>query len=240
MPVPLSGVFIMDEEEILQDTLNRFINSHEQTYEEFFSSFTNLCRDEIGPWTRTSKKESVKGHQTPSQLVKADGETSAPTNAMCSSLSDVSQALDEDQLVLVEGLKSGGCNKADVRLQGRVRVDNYFTLEDFKSDERSDWKRTTSGTESLPGEVEEEETYYHPSFTQCTQLQIRTGHLCNSQSSTAIELPGDDVLPFSLDEEFDYDNVELTPKFSETEVKVMIEASRQQLLRTVDFKPEES
>ncbi|XP_030055330.1 intraflagellar transport-associated protein isoform X3 [Microcaecilia unicolor] len=217
MPVPLSGVFIMDEEEILQDTLNRFINSHEQTYEEFFSSFTNLCRDEIGPWTRTSKKESVKGHQTPSQLVKADGETSAPTNAMCSSLSDVSQALDEDQ------------------------VDNYFTLEDFKSDERSDWKRTTSGgTESLPGEVEEEETYYHPSFTQCTQLQIRTGHLCNSQSSTAIELPGDDVLPFSLDEEFDYDNVELTPKFSETEVKVMIEASRQQLLRTVDFKPEES
>lgn len=36
-----------------------------------------------------------------------------------------------------------------------------------------------------------------------------------------LQLLGDDVQPFSLDEEFDYDNVALTPKFSEAELKAI-------------------
>nr|XP_033783829.1 protein C11orf74 homolog isoform X2 [Geotrypetes seraphini] len=214
MPVPLPGVLV-DEDQVLQDTLSSFVNSHEQTYEEFFNSFTNICRDEMGPRTETSQKASVEGHRAPSWPAKADGEMSVPTDAVRSSLSDVPQALEEDQ------------------------------VEDFKSDERGDWKRiTTAGIEPLPGEIEEEETCYHPSFAQCTQLQIRTEYLCTPESSTAPELgaqpPSDDVLSFSLDEGFDYDNVKLTPKFSETELKVMTEASRQQLLRTVESKLEEA
>lgn len=42
---------------------------------------------------------------------------------------------------------------------------------------------------------------------------------------SSLQLLGDDVQPFSLDEEFDYDNVALTPKFSEAELKALIELS---------------
>lgn len=37
----------------------------------------------------------------------------------------------------------------------------------------------------------------------------------------SLQLLGDDVQPFSLDEEFDYDNVALTSKFSEAELMPM-------------------
>lgn len=46
---------------------------------------------------------------------------------------------------------------------------------------------------------------------------------------------GDDVQPFSLDEEFDYDNVALTPKFSEAELKAIIELSEEKM--GTDVKP---
>lgn len=38
---------------------------------------------------------------------------------------------------------------------------------------------------------------------------------------SSLQLLGDDVQPFSLDEGFDYDNVTLTPKFSEAELKAI-------------------
>lgn len=37
----------------------------------------------------------------------------------------------------------------------------------------------------------------------------------------SLQLLGDDVQPFSLDEEFDYDNVALTSKFAEAELMPM-------------------
>ncbi|XP_029438912.1 protein C11orf74 homolog [Rhinatrema bivittatum] len=238
MPVCLSGAFIMDEEEIMQDALNRFINSHEQTYEEFFSSFTHLCRGESEPRDRTCKGESVEEAQAAPKPVVTGGETAASGNGTHCSLADSLPAPDEDQLVLVEGSTAGACHK--LRPPGRVRVDNYLNLEDFRLDDGSGWKRIAANdSELLPGEVEEEDSHYLPSCSQCTQLKIRTGGPCNAPSSTALELPGDVVQPFSLDEEFDYDNVGLTPKFSEAEVKVMMEASRLQSPRTVQSQSEE-
>lgn len=41
------------------------------------------------------------------------------------------------------------------------------------------------------------------------------------------ELLGDDVHPFSVDEEFDYDCAALTPKFSEAELKAIIDLSEE-------------
>ncbi|KAJ7398506.1 hypothetical protein BTVI_124698 [Pitangus sulphuratus] len=45
--------------------------------------------------------------------------------------------------------------------------------------------------------------------------------------SLKLNLLGDDVQPFSLDEEFDYDNVQVTPKFSEAELKAIKELSKE-------------
>lgn len=44
---------------------------------------------------------------------------------------------------------------------------------------------------------------------------------------SSLQLLGDDVQPFLLDEEFDYDNVALTPKFSEAELKAITELSEE-------------
>lgn len=52
-------------------------------------------------------------------------------------------------------------------------------------------------------------------------------YLCICFSS--LQVLGDDVQPFSLDEEFDYDNVALTPKFSEAELKAIIELSKEKM-----------
>lgn len=55
-------------------------------------------------------------------------------------------------------------------------------------------------------------------------------YLCICFSS--LQLLGDDVQPFSLDEEFDYDNVALTPKFSEAEMKAIVELSEEKKMST--------
>lgn len=55
-------------------------------------------------------------------------------------------------------------------------------------------------------------------------------YLCICFSS--LQLLGDDVQPFSLDEEFDYDNVALTPKFSEAELKAIVELSEEKKTST--------
>lgn len=46
-----------------------------------------------------------------------------------------------------------------------------------------------------------------------------------------LQVCGDEVQLFSLDEEFDYDSVALTPKFSEAEMKAIINLSVQKKVR---------
>lgn len=43
-----------------------------------------------------------------------------------------------------------------------------------------------------------------------------------------LQVLGDEVQPFSLDEEFDYDAVTLTPKFTPAEREAITELSKQQ------------
>lgn len=47
---------------------------------------------------------------------------------------------------------------------------------------------------------------------------------------------GDEVQPFFLDEEFDYDNVTLTPKFTAGEIASIQEVAKQKMMDTnADF-----
>lgn len=49
---------------------------------------------------------------------------------------------------------------------------------------------------------------------------------------TYMQIFGDEVQPFSLDEEFDYDNVALTPKFTAAEMETIRELLKQERKNT--------
>uniref|UniRef100_A0A8C0BXC3 Uncharacterized protein n=1 Tax=Buteo japonicus TaxID=224669 RepID=A0A8C0BXC3_9AVES len=90
----------------------------------------------------------------------------------------------------------------------------------------------SAGSLVLPGEVEETVTYCTPFFDKPIEPKFRTFSVPQPLDSKAQELLGDDVQPFLLDEEFDYDNVALTPKFSEAELKAITELSEEKKMGT--------
>ncbi|KAJ7416927.1 hypothetical protein WISP_67724 [Willisornis vidua] len=122
-----------------------------------------------------------------------------------------------------ESLKGGGSD-GNLSLSERVKqVDKYLDWEDIDTDEDT----CSAGSLVLPGEVEQTVTYCTPFFDKPIQPRFRTLSVPQPSDSKAQELLGDDVQPFSLDEKFDYDNVVLTPKFSEAELKAIIELSEE-------------
>uniref|UniRef100_A0A8C5V1S7 Intraflagellar transport associated protein n=1 Tax=Microcebus murinus TaxID=30608 RepID=A0A8C5V1S7_MICMU len=136
MPAQISGSEIMDEDRLIEEVLDKFVNCHEQTYEEFLSTFTHLSKD----------------------------------------------------LLL------------------------------------------------LPGEVEQEVSTsmpsYNPSVHQPLTCEVKPKPTVTGTEQLMEEIPGDEVQPFSLDEEFDYDNVILTPKFSLAEIESIKELSKQKRKNT--------
>lgn len=47
MPAQISDLEIMDEDQIIEEVLDKFVNCHEQTYEEFLSTFTQLSKGKM-------------------------------------------------------------------------------------------------------------------------------------------------------------------------------------------------
>ena len=47
MPAQIPRPEIMDEDQLMKDVLDKFINCPEQTYEEFLSTFTHLSKGKI-------------------------------------------------------------------------------------------------------------------------------------------------------------------------------------------------
>ncbi|XP_045413797.1 intraflagellar transport-associated protein isoform X2 [Lemur catta] len=136
MPAQISRLEIMDEDRLIEEVLDKFVNCHEQTYEEFLSTFTHLSKD----------------------------------------------------LLL------------------------------------------------LPGEVEQEVSTsmpsYSPSVGQPLSRAMKPKPTITATEKQMEEILGDEVQPFSLDEEFDYDNVILTPKFSLAEIETIKELSKQKRKNT--------
>uniref|UniRef100_A0A2K6EYG0 Intraflagellar transport associated protein n=1 Tax=Propithecus coquereli TaxID=379532 RepID=A0A2K6EYG0_PROCO len=132
----IPGLEIMDEDRLIEEVLDKFVNCHEQTYEQFLSTFTHLLKD----------------------------------------------------LLL------------------------------------------------LPGEVEQEVSTSmpscNPSVDQPLTLAVKPKPTVKGTEKQMEEILGDEVQPFSLDEEFDYDNVILTPKFSLAEIETIKELSKQEKKNT--------
>ncbi|KAK2834389.1 hypothetical protein Q7C36_015090 [Tachysurus vachellii] len=69
----------------------------------------------------------------------------------------------------------------------------------------------------LPGEVEEDSPAYTPAFCHHTQLELSStdmDHMTHTAlSNTESQTESEEVVPFSLDDTFDYDNVTLSHKY---------------------------
>ncbi|XP_075783625.1 intraflagellar transport-associated protein isoform X2 [Pelodiscus sinensis] len=217
---------MMEKQPSNNSVLDQFINSQEQTYEEFLSTFSYLSKEELEMKSQVSQMESIENTFSLLELSNRNKQNVSPIRNKEPSVSLSSQSLDEDQIMMGKGWKVGCCVLGDLSLARRVKVDNYLELEDFDTDDEFG-QETCSGSLVLPGEVEETATCYRPSFNQPTNLEFGTLSDAQSSNSKTQEPCGDEVQLFSLDKEFDYDSVALTPKFSEAEMKAIMNSSEQ-------------
>ncbi|XP_075610860.1 intraflagellar transport-associated protein isoform X2 [Balearica regulorum gibbericeps] len=307
----------MGEQLLNKSILDQFINSHEQSYEEFLNTFTYLLKEEEGKTIQGNKVDSLRKTFSTSELSNRNKQDGSPGRSKEMWVSLPPQMPNVNETVMNESWKAGGSDGNDLSLSERVKVDKYLGLEDTDMDEE-----TCSGSLVLPGEAEETVTYCTPFFDKPIHLKFRTlsvpqpsdskaqevldinifldfgidsaanmtshrplkiettftpwlkrrlwgtisllpscwypywhgllgcftcgkdetGHEYGEEvcieddlyapASIEANLLGDDVQPFSLDEEFDYDNAALTPKFSEAELKAIIKLSEEKKMGT--------
>ncbi|XP_012504997.1 PREDICTED: uncharacterized protein C11orf74 homolog [Propithecus coquereli] len=134
-----------------------------------------------------------------------------------------------------EGQKVGSSFQGDLNRAGKVKVDNFLDLEDLDVDEEIK-PQMSKDLLLLPGEVEQEVSTSmpscNPSVDQPLTLAVKPKPTVKGTEKQMEEILGDEVQPFSLDEEFDYDNVILTPKFSLAEIETIKELSKQEKKNT--------
>ncbi|KAL9850080.1 intraflagellar transport-associated protein isoform 4-T4 [Geothlypis trichas] len=208
---PTLKVWMIMEEQLLKSSiLDQFINSHEQSYEEFLNTFTYLLKEKDGKTIQESKVDSLRKKSSTSELPNRNKQDGSPERS-------------KEMWV-----------SFPPRMPNENEVDKYLHLEDVDTDEE-----TCSGSLVLPGEVEETVSCCTPFFDKPIQPKFRAWSVPQPLDSKAQELLGDDVQPFSLDAEFDYDNVALTPKFSEAELKAITELSEEKNGTDVESAPAE-
>ncbi|XP_068873237.1 intraflagellar transport-associated protein isoform X4 [Aphelocoma coerulescens] len=190
---------IMGEQLLKNSILDQFINSHEQSYEEFLNTFTYLLEEKEGKKIQGSKVDSLRKTCSTSELPNRNKQDGSPERSKEMWVSFPPEMPNENETVMSESSTAGVSDRNNLSLSERVKVDKYLNLEDVDTDEE-----TCSGL-SFTETVFWEECY----------------------------LLGNDVQPFSLDEEFDYDNVALTPKFSEAELKAIVEFSEEKKTSTM-------
>nr|KAF6342576.1 hypothetical protein mPipKuh1_001641 [Pipistrellus kuhlii] len=133
MPAQIPELETMDEDKMIKEVLDKFVNCHEQTYEEFLSTFTYLSKDvPLLP----GEVENVSTHIPPGIPPAAD-------------------------------ILPAAAQPLTPAVNPRPTVEGADTQKD--------------------------------------------------------ETLGDEVQPFRLDEEFDYDSVILTPKFTSAEIEAIKE-----------------
>ncbi|XP_017661759.1 PREDICTED: uncharacterized protein C11orf74 homolog isoform X3 [Lepidothrix coronata] len=190
----------MGEQLLENSILDQFINSHEQSHEEFLNTFTCLLKEKEEKTIQGNKVDYLRKIFSTSELSNRSKQNGLPERSKEMWVSLPSQMPNENK-----------------------QVDKYLDWEDIDSDEET----CSAGSLVLPGEVEQTVTYCTPVFDKPIQLKFRNLSVPQPLDSKPQELLGDDVQPFSLDEEFDYDNVAVTPKFSEAELKAIKELSKE-------------
>ncbi|XP_039089253.1 intraflagellar transport-associated protein isoform X1 [Hyaena hyaena] len=203
MPAQISELEIMEEDRLIEEVLDKFVNCHEQTYDEFLSTFTHLSKE------NNMTKRGAFGADSSENIFPSE----------------------EEQIVIDEGQKVGSTFQGDLNRAGQVKVDNFLDLEDLDKDEETQ-PQMSKDLLLLPGEVEEDICMHVPSYIPSGAQPITSGvelaPIGRGAHKQMEEVLGDEVQPFSLDEEFDYDAVMLTPKFTPAEIDVLTQLSKQQ------------
>lgn len=239
MPAQIPRPEIMDEDQLMKEVLDKFINCPEQTYEEFLSTFTHLskennvarrgaCGTDLSENIFTTKKLTHKkeshGHHFRNTAVVPH------TSSECS---------EDDQIVIDEGQQVGSSLQGDMTQAGKVKVDNFLGLEDLDMEEESE-PQMNKDRLLLPGEVEQDISASVPAYVPSVNLpltsEVKPKPTVQRTLKQMAEIFGDEVQPFFLDEEFDYDNVTLTPKFTAGEIASIQEVAKQKMMDTnADF-----
>ncbi|XP_068801631.1 intraflagellar transport-associated protein isoform X2 [Struthio camelus] len=218
----------MEEQLLNNSILDQFINSHEQSYEEFLNTFTFLLKEEEGKTIQGCKVDALRKTFTTSELPTRNKEDDgSPGRNKELSVLLPPQMPNGNEIAMSECCRAGGPDGNNFSLLESVKMDKYLDLEDIDTDEE-----TYSGSLVLPGEVEQTVSCCTLSFDEPIQRKFRTLSVIQPSDSKTQELLGDDVQPFSLDEEFDYDNVALTPKFCEAELEAIIDLSEEKKTET--------
>lgn len=229
MPVQIPRPEIMDEDQLMKEVLDKFVNCHEQTYEEFLSTFTHLSKEDNlakGAVHGTDSSENIFTTEKWNYKIESNGRHFRHSTIFLPS----SEYSEDDQIVIDEGHKVGSFFQGDMTRAGKVKVDNFLDVEDVDMGEErkpqmnQDWLL-------LPGEVEQgistSVSAYVPSVDQPLTSEVKPKPAVGRTQKQTEEILGDEVQPFFLDEEFDYDNVTLTPKFTAGELATIQELSKQ-------------
>lgn len=228
MPSQISELQIMDEDGLIEEVLDKFVNCHEQTYEEFLSTFPHLSKED-----NVTKREAFGTDSSENILtsIKFPHENEPNDHHLRNKaifLRTLPQCSEEEQIVMDEGQKVGSSFQGDLSRAGKVKVDNFLDLEDLDTDEEIRPQMPTDLL-LLPGEVEPDASASAPSHVPSVAQPLPPGGKPRPARKGADkqreEMLGDEVQPFSLDEEFDYDAVTLTPKFTPAEMDAIKELS---------------
>ncbi|XP_020030510.1 intraflagellar transport-associated protein isoform X1 [Castor canadensis] len=235
MPVQTLGLGIMDEDKLIEEVLDKFVNCHEQTYEEFLSTFTHLSKEDNMAKRRALGTSSLGNIFTSIKVTHKNQPTDHHLRNTAVFLHTSSQCLEEEQIVMGEGQKVGGSLQGDLKCAGKVKVDNFLTLEDLDIEEEIN-PQMNKDLLLLPGQVEQDVTTsvpsYIPSVDQPLPTEVKPNPTVKRADKQTEEILGDEVQPFSLDEDFDYDNVTLTPKFTPGEIEAIKQLLKQERMNT--------
>uniref|UniRef100_A0A8C6DG76 Intraflagellar transport associated protein n=1 Tax=Moschus moschiferus TaxID=68415 RepID=A0A8C6DG76_MOSMO len=230
MPAQTPELEMMDEDRLIEEVLDKFVNCHEQTYEEFLRTFTHLSKDNV------TKREAFGTNSSEDNFTSIKfTQRNEPNDHHLSSkaifLRTSSQCSEEEQIMIDDGQKAGSSFQGDLNRAGEVKVDNFLAIEDLDLDEDIN-SQLSKDVLLLPGQVEQEVSLSAPSYVPSVAVQPLTPGTKPRPAVKAAdkqreEIIGDEVQPFSLDEEFDYDVVLLTPKFTPAEMNAIKELSKQ-------------
>ncbi|XP_077012659.1 intraflagellar transport-associated protein-like [Tamandua tetradactyla] len=229
MPAQIAGLEIMDEDRLIEEVLDKFVNCHEQTYEEFLNTFTYISKDNEtrrGTFETYSSENKFTSVTFPHRNEPNDQHLGNKTTF----LHTLSQCSEEEQIVVDEGQKVGSFVQGDLNPAGKVKVNSSLELEDLDMDEEVK-VHASQDLLLLPGEVEPDVSTsvpsYFPSVDRLLTCEGKPRLTVKGADKQIEEILGDEVQPFSLDEEFDYDNVVLTPKFTPAEMDAVKELAKQ-------------
>uniref|UniRef100_A0A8C6RGU5 Intraflagellar transport associated protein n=1 Tax=Nannospalax galili TaxID=1026970 RepID=A0A8C6RGU5_NANGA len=170
MPVMLR-LDTMDEDRLMKEVLDKFVNCHEQTYEEFLSTFTYLSKEIAvtkGGRHGTSSSENTFTSVKVSPKNESNGDHHRNTTI---SVCTASQSSEEDQIAIHAGQEVSSSVQGGRRPAGKVKVNSFLDLEDLDMDEERKPQMSMDAL-LLPGQVEQDVSTGVPAHVPCVDQPL--------------------------------------------------------------------